>query len=219
MIRKMKVIGLAVVAVLALTAVSASAASAAEFHSEVSSTKLEGSQTTANIFAITGTSVKTTCAVATFAGTQTGLTSPTATVHPTYSGTGGGKCELSPLGEAEVVTGTATAGCNYVLNATSGAVEIECTSGKSIEIKAPGCTIKIAGGQTVNGVTYTNTGSGTTRGITVTANVSGIAYTSSGLLCGTFGISSSGTNSTYTGAVAVKGFNTTGGAQVGIFRE
>jgi hypothetical protein len=213
--RGLKAVAAIVFVIAAPSGATGSAASAASFHSEVSSTKLEGNQTTANIFAITGTSIKLSCAVATLAGTQAGLTAATATVHPEYHGAGGGKCEESPIGEMEVVT----AGCNYVLNATSGAVEIECAAGKSIELKLPGCTIKIAGGQTVNGVTYTNTGSGLTRGITVTANVSGIAYTSSGLLCGTFGISSSGTNSTYTGAVAVKGFSTTGGAQVGIWRE
>jgi hypothetical protein len=210
MIRKFKVLGLALVAVFALTAV----ASAAEFHSESSTgnTFLEGSQTTANVFTVTnpkGTKVADVhCSSATFTGTQTGKTVSSVEVHPTYAG-----CEASPFGSAEVETD----GCTYNLH-SAGTVDIVCAKEFAIKIVAPGCTITVGGGQSgLSSVNYSNSGSPST--VTALANVEKIAYKASGGLCSFFNVPSSGTLGDYAGGVNVKGYvdmNGTKGAQTAI---
>jgi hypothetical protein len=81
-------------------------------------------------------------------------------------------------------------------------VEVECTTGSSIKITAPGCTITVPGQGKLHGVVYTNKGSGSTRDITVDK----IKYTSSGLGCGLGGIKKEGEDMFMTGAITFKGW-------------
>jgi hypothetical protein len=212
MIRSLKVMGLALVAVLALTAVAASAASAAEFHSEASSTFIHGEQSVENVFTVNSRTV--TCKEATFTGTQTGTATTTLTIHPTY-----GNCTAFGL-PAKV----STAGCNYQFNQPtgsgpfSGTVNIVCETGSKIEINVNEgtCNITVAAQGPLSSLTYTNEGSGSSRAVSVGANVSGISSTVSGgiLACGTNGTRSA----TYTGTVLTKGFTNSGmGTEVGVF--
>jgi hypothetical protein len=200
MIRKIKVLGLTLVAVFALTAVASASASAAEFHSESSSTELNGAQQTENVFTVNNRTVK--CKTATFAGSQSGTTASTVEVHPTY-----GNC--TAFGLESTVT---TTGCNYVLH-SNGETDIVCAAGKQIEIEAAGtCHVNVAGQSGLKSVSYSNVGSGSTEEVLVTANVGSIKANVSGstLVCGTNGERLS----TYTGSVLTKG--SSGGSQVGI---
>jgi hypothetical protein len=231
--RKIKALGLAAIAVFAMSAVVASAAQATEFfHSHNEHTVLTANATSNQVFAVTS-SVKATCTEvsigeATIGGTKhtegtlgTTWTQESIEVHPTYTSNSGGKCALSPLGEAEVVT----TGCNYAFPAatTTGMapVQIECKGGNTIEIKGPGCTVKV-GSQSTNGVSYTsNKPAGTNEwdiNLTATAEPE---FTSTGAACGLFGIPSSGKGS-YTGNVTIRGYKDEGvgkahGSQVGIW--
>jgi hypothetical protein len=205
MSRKLKVIGLAAIAVLAVTAMSASAAQAApKFTSTSSSTFLKGEQKTANVFTTNGGKVECSGALFETPTAQKGTELASVTVHPTYTG-----CKAFGLSAT-----IETTGCNYVL-AAAGTATIECESGKSIKISIPAgaCSITVGAQGPLSSVSYTNEGSGTTASVLVTANVSGITYTSTGGACGT-----SGTNGTYTGTVLTKGFTATGGggSQVGL---
>jgi hypothetical protein len=200
MIRKIKVLGLTLVAVFAMTAVAASAASAAEFHSESSATELRGAQQTENVLAFNNRTLK--CKSATFVGSQSGTTASTVEVHPTY-----GNC--TAFGLESTIT---TTGCNYVLH-SNGETDIVCEAGKQIEIEAFGtCQVNVAAQSGLGSVSYSNVGSGSTEEVLVGLNVGSIKanVTGSTLVCGTNGERLS----TYTGSVLTKG--SSGGSQVGI---
>jgi hypothetical protein len=194
MSRKIKLIGLAALAVLAVSAVSASAASAAQFTSSAETTTLEGSQKTQNVFTTPAGEVK--CSVAKFSGTQKGtadgglgFTSQTATVHPTYE-------SCTAFGFSATVN---TASCNYTLHANGEVDIVNCPSTAPIKITIPigGCNITVTNQSAKKTVTYANEAGGD---VLVTANVSSIAFTSSGGLCG-----SSGTGASYKGSVLTNG--------------
>lgn len=192
MINNLKVLGLALVAMLALGATSASAA---EFHSESASTTVTGSQSTTNTFTTDSGTVH--CSTATFTGSQSGTTATAVKVTPTYTG-----CKSTGFIEANVTVDTN--GCHYNITADGQVHLEECEAGKSgIVVTAPFCTITVTSGQTLNSVSFANTGSGTTQEVTVTANVNNIAYHESGGLCKNSG--SSTTGGTYGGSVKVTG--------------
>jgi hypothetical protein len=192
--RYLKILGLSAMAVLVIGVVTASAASAApKFTSTGTPTTIHGVQGTTNVFTINGGEVE--CSTATFEGTMTGTEAASITVHPTYGG-------CLAFGRSAEIT---TTGCNFVLSA-SGTAEIECEGTNKIIIHVPSgpCTVEV-GPQMLGAasVSYTNTGTkgSTTSGVTVTANVTGITYTSTGGACGT-----GGSNGTYTGTVLAKGW-------------
>jgi hypothetical protein len=194
MSRHLKILGLIAMAVLAIGVISASAASAApKFTSTGTPTTIHGVQATTNVLTINGGELE--CESVTFEGTVTGTEAASITVHPTFGG-------CLAFGRAAEIT---TTGCNFVLSAT-GTAEIECEAGKKIIIHVPSgpCTIEF-GPQMLgaSSVSFTNGGTkgSTTSTVTVTANVTGITYTSTGGACG-----ASGTNGTYTGTVLAKGW-------------
>src|SRR3954453_13126535 len=85
--RKIKALGLALMASLALTAVLASAASAAgTFTSSSTHTILSGTQTTAHEFSAGSGFGKIKCSTATFAGTSSATSETHQTITPTYEG-------------------------------------------------------------------------------------------------------------------------------------
>lgn len=228
MIRNFKALGLALVAILAMGAVIASSASAAgeRFHSEKETTILTGENEGIHKFGLPNGSFSVECAKAEFKGTSKGeggtTTNKTLTLHPTYS-----ECNSS-LGEASVDT----SGCNYVFKSETAAtghlpVEIECTTGSTIKVTAPGCTLSFGTQVNGGGLKTENKGSGTTRDST-TISTTTATFTKSGFGC--FVIS--GTEGTYEGATTLKGFLDNGvtgnidegatyseGAQVGIWWE
>jgi len=199
MIRNLKALGLALVALVALSAVAAGSASAAgeRFHSEVEPTIITGTSTNTHVFSAGGANVE--CTSATFNGTSTLKTEATQTVHPTYSG-----CTF--IGEPATVD---TTGCNYVFGSeTVGGklpAEIECTTGYSIKVTTPGCTLTFAAQKNTGGLTVTNEGAGSTRD-TKTVSETGATFSKSGPLC----FLVSGTTGTYKGTTTVKGFKDEG---------
>ncbi len=229
MIRKLKVLGLALGAVFALSATMASGASAVDtFTVEgggVNTAVLTG-ESANNIFEITSNGFKIECAVSRFAGTVTNGAS-TATIFPTYyQTTPATKCPTT-LGNALVKMN----GCDYDLTgsttgsdggAADATVSITCTGTNKIEIQGPlGCTLSIpAQTPTSGGVTYTNEGAGATRAVTVKATSTGITYTASNA-CTLVGFSTHGNDADFTGSVTVKGFvdNGSGGPNPDEFSE
>jgi hypothetical protein len=204
--RKLKALGLALVAVLAMGALSASAASAENFHSEsATDTVLKGSQVGTDVFTVNAGTVK--CNEATYAGTQSGATATTVKVTPTYS-------ECTAFGF--VSTAIDVNGCTYEFSSDNSNVVIGCAT-NPITVTAFNCWVTVGSQTTNGGITYTNTGAGASRDVDVTVNISGIHYVQHSK---SFPGCSSGTRTDgkYTGAATVQGF-TTGGAQVGVWRS
>lgn len=215
MIRNLKMFGMAIVAVFAMSAVAASMASADSFTAEKAPVTYTGNQSEANVFTTTVGTVK--CTVTTFKGTVNSTSTTTASVTPTYSG-----CTAFGF-PADIEVN----GCEYLLHvgaATTGTVDVVCPVGKEITVVAttsatnptPKCIVHIKAQSGLGTVTYSNVGTGTTREVLVSVNVSGIHYThtpGSGLgACPTEGTSTTGT---YTGSVLVTGES--GATHVGIF--
>lgn len=218
MIRNLKILGLTMVAMAAIAGVAAASASA-HFHAEnAGTTSVTGSQTNTHEFTVnTGT---VTCSTANFGGSQSGETAESLTITPVYEG-----CTNSLLGSMTVNMN----GCYYTFTVTEtttetttdGAVHIICETGKEIEVKRTSgtqvCTVKVPPQTPVGGIEYHNktdeAGVPKTMYVEVTANVTGLHYTQSGILC--LGGTGSFTNGTYTGKVKEVGKNA-GEERVGI---
>jgi hypothetical protein len=118
------------------------------------------------------------CETAQFSG-EPSAASTEVSLQPSYSGS----CTSNGL------TGTTVAmnGCTYVAHIAAsgppytGTADIACPAGKSMEIvmKVLGttkCTWAIGAQSGLSGLTFTNSGSGVNRQVTVGYNLSGIAY-------------------------------------------
>ena len=212
--RKLKVLGLALVAVFALTSVSASAASAAQFTSSVEGvTTLNGEQSgEGDVFTVNAG--VTTCSVATYLGNAENG-SAIAEAHPSYSG-----CSVEPIGSATIDT----TGCDYIFDAAK-TVDIDCGSGAiKVVAKVFGitkCTISVPSQENLAVVDYVNNG-GSPSTITVDVSMEGIEYwqvAGSGFgACNSEGSSESPlTNGKYTGEALVEGEQ--GGTPVSISHD
>lgn len=211
--RKLKALGLALLAVFAMSAVAASGASAAQFHAEQEPVILTSDNDTAHVFTYGLGSV--TCTTTTFDTTVATKTTSSITVTPVYGG-----CEfLEEPAEVKVNS------CDYTFTAdTTGEhapVTVTCGA-KPIEVVVPtlgNCTLTVGSQTTTNGVRYTNGGSGTTRDVTVDVTAK-VAVTrdnpGNNFLCGL--LSASGTGE-YKGSTTLTGFADNGGtegARIGI---
>ena len=181
--RKFKALGLVLASVFAMSAVGAPAASAADFFSEVTPQTISGSQTTTHVFTTNAGTVS--CKKATFSGAATNGISETQTLAPDYS-------ECTAFGFINVPVHEN--GCAYVFNA-NGTTEVECPSGKKIEITAPFCTTTVGPQHLASGMSFANNAGETD--IVATTNISSsIDYNE----CGT-----ERTNGSYTGTTTVTG--------------
>jgi hypothetical protein len=215
MCRKIKAVGLALVAVLAVSAVAASGASAAaaNFEVETAPAFVHGVQEGENTFTVNSKTVK--CPTMTFSATQNVLSIATLTVHPDY----GPANTCTAFGMAGTVT---TTGCNYQFNQPAGTtptftgtINIACGSG-SIVITTASCTVTIGSQGPLNGITYTDELMMAARQVKVTANVATISANVTGpiLTCGTNGARVA----TYSGVVITRGYTSaTRETQVGYF--
>lgn len=222
MIRNLKVLGLALVAMLAMTAVAASAASADDLTSETSPVTMTGKQSGAgDVFTTTAGTVKCKEVIYTTASTATPTTTVTAT--PSYPAkTAGGEQNCTGFGFPAEVNAN---GCKYVFTigvGTTGDLKVECAESKEITVTAASggttkCIVHVPGQTLLGAITYGNTGAGTTRELTIGANiVEGLSYkhtAGTGIGACTSGSSLKGS---YTGAGTVTAENA-GGAHVGIF--
>ena len=199
--RQLRLLGLTAVAVVAFSAISvAQATAAANFHFESTPTYLKGVQETKNVLATKSGTVK--CSVVEITSSPViPLSIESVVFHPTYSG-------CTAFGQAASVS---TTSCSYTLSvnensASFGRIGTNCSVGTSIvvTVTAGGCTISV-GAQAPSSflVSYTSSGAGASREITVTFSVSVLTYTSSGGICGTAGTESVGT---YSGTLKIAGF-------------
>jgi hypothetical protein len=208
MTRKLKALGLTLVAALALTALAAPAQAAPEFHSTTAHTALHGTQELEHIYVFTAGSGfgGIECTSVTFEGTTTATTTPEQTVIPSY-----GNCHDS-FGRTVHVD---LNGCDYKLtinaaNSTEGTAHLVCPTGQSVTLTITSgistvCTVHFPP-QTVGGITYHNVG----QHITVTVHSTGITSLTTG---GFFNCGVSGehqTEGTLEGATTLIGTNTTG---------
>jgi hypothetical protein len=201
--RKLKVLGLALVAILAMSAMVASAASAASFTSSQAKTTIVGEQVVANTFTVNGQTV--TCKTTTFHGETLATQVESVTVTPTYT-----NCTAFGFAEAKV-TGFGHYGeaskCDYKLYA-SGKADLVCPAGTEIVVEAGTCKTHIKNQTGLGTVTYTT---GTNLGVhdlTLDLNLTGIhAVTTGGFLCplGGTGHTTTFTNATLTGTVTASG--------------
>jgi hypothetical protein len=198
MTRKLKTLGVALVAVFALTAVMASAASAAQYTASSYPTTATAESAVGNdVFTTEGGAVE---CKSHFVGTLTGASSD-LTVTPTYT-----NCKAFGFVEASVT------GCKYTFTAvstTSSSVDVvnPCT------VVASTCHVTVGNQNGLNSVATTNTAAGD---VDVQANVTGIAYTvvKDGFLC-PFNGTGNKTGGTYKQGSAIT-LDSTNGANVSV---
>jgi hypothetical protein len=208
--KRIKVIGPALVAAFALSAVAASAASAHSFESTTNKypvhvTAIGGIQT------FEAAAAKSVCEKLKAGTGEEGAPDPTGPsesleIHPKYE-----KCNVTISGVNVPATVTTT-GCNYVFHAAAvntkeGTVDVKCVTGKSINIALEGvlagCVISVTGtGTGVNAglksIEYRNEPAGE---VTVNAAVKGITWKATEKC----GIGLGGAEATYTGSAVSKG--------------
>jgi hypothetical protein len=199
MTRKLKTLGVAIVAVLALSAVVASAASAANFTASSYPTSATASSAKGNDdFKTEAGSVE--CKAHFHVGPLSAA-SETVTVQPTYS-----ECVAFGFVGATVSMN----GCDYVFH-SNGEVDVACGSGK-ITIVAGTCEVQIGAQSGLSKVDLANSGTG----VSAQATVTGVAYTvtKDGFGC-PFGGTGAKTGATYTQNAAVQ-VSSTNGATIDI---
>jgi hypothetical protein len=206
MTRKLKALGLALVAVFAMGAVAASGASATSFHfnsnAPVEHTILSGSQISGFNHKFKTTAGEVTCENAEFSGTSTSNAAKDLTIQAAYYG-----CHIFVF--SKVAAEVKMNGCEYTFTShqTVGGktepftVHVVCPEGKVVEVVAAGCTVKV-GPQTLTGFEVTNV----ENHVKVAANSKNVSYSHTGFTCGT----GSGTTGTYVGDTTVKGSTTLG---------
>jgi hypothetical protein len=200
--RKIKALGLALVAALALTAVTASAASA-QFTSDKEHTILSGSQATSHVFTAGTGFGGISCATASFSGTSVNKSEATQVVNPTYS-----NCKDSFGRTVDITTNTLT--YTFTSGAGKGLVHVTGDIGLTVTTGGTHCTITIKAQNGNNGISYKNLGG--TSGVEVTTNTNNVHSSVSGgfFACGTS--ATTPTSGTYTGTTVMKGVDTSGAA-------
>lgn len=202
MTRKLKALGVAVLAIFAISAAAASAASATpKFFSEIEDTTLTGSQGTAMANILTTDLGEMKCKVAQFDGTMGPVETTTLTLKPTYE-----ECKLA--GENALVT---LNGCRYLFHLGENTetfeakMDIECPAGEKIVIDTPECATTIPPQAGLGEVKFTNEGAATTRAVVADLKIGGIDYVEHGAGCANETVTTN--NGTYTGLITVKGEN------------
>ena len=216
MIRKLKFLGLALVAVFAMSAVGASAASAAvEFHSENAPITLTGNQEgTSNGFDVQFGEVK--CTTAKYhSKTATIKDETTIEVTPTFEG-----CTF-----AGVASPIDMNNCTFLLhinNESKGTADVKCAIGSEITVTGgTKCTVHVPAQTGVGPITYKNSGAaeGSTREVTL--NLGEIANITYNQTAGTAAVgkcsSMEKSDGKYTGTAEVTGETEDGKSHTGIF--
>jgi hypothetical protein len=223
MTRKVKALGLALVAVFAMGALVAQGAQAHEFKAASAPAVITGEfdpgpPASKDVFTIEeGAGLSVSCESGKFEGTQATSPTPSLTITPTYGST------TAPTGcvAAGAAATVHTQHCAYVFSGTTNeagdaAVEVECEGASENEIlvtvPALGVTLHIAAQKPGGGVHYTNVETGGHKEVTVTATAKEIKTTCTGLGCFFVG---STVKTKYEGKETVKGFKDTCSAASG----
>jgi hypothetical protein len=196
--RKIKALGLALVAALALTLVMASAAQA-QFTSSASHTTYSGTQSSFHKFTAGAGIGEIRCGL-TASGTGAGTSAHNLTISLTYNGCG------DSLGRAvDVVKNTLsyTFTSGVTLGETKGLVDVNGELTTTVTTAFGHCTITIKGTQAYNGVSYVNYGG--TLGFEAVTNSNNVhsVISGGGFACGTSATTSS--SGTYVGRTTFKG--------------
>lgn len=223
MTRKLKTLGLALVAVFAMSAMTASVASATDFVTvSGGGTAWATGVSHDNVFKITSPKINVTCTTASFTATLTNGSSSIAALA-SYVGKVPSETPHGTKCNGTVESTIDMNDCEYKLAGnTSGSdggtddkVWIVCPVGKKIIITGPGCEITIPEQTpTEGGVTYktepTHPGG---SAIKLTATVTAITWESHGSLCPLVGLGNPGhgQNADYNGTVIVTGWGDNGG--------
>jgi hypothetical protein len=180
-------------AALALIALAASSASATNprFHSESAHTKITGEQEVRNTFSINAGTLH--CSTATFEGTSSSATTTELQIVPNYQG-----CRITTVSLETLEAVVDWPHC-WIRLTSLRRKHIGCTVSLPIRVTAPLCTITVHP-QEAGWDDYTTVGEGSTRSVTITATVTGLAYTQSSFCPG--GGGGSFNNGTYSGAIA-----------------
>jgi hypothetical protein len=202
MTRRLKILGLTLLAALAVGAVAALTASASFplFHVEAEDTVLTGSQgQLANANVLTTDFGELKCKDVKYAGTQEGLTASTLTLKPKFE-----QCQHN--GENAVVTENTCAFLFHLGESTEpveAQMDIECVDGDQLVVHTEECTTTIPPQSGLKKVTFTNEGEATTRSIIADLNVGEIHYVEHGEGCATE--TETTENGTFTGRTTVTG--------------
>jgi hypothetical protein len=206
MTRKLKALGLALVAVFAMSALAASAASAQEFHSSTEKTTLSGTQIGNHSFTVGSGFGAITCKVAKFKGTQSTKTAASQEMTPEYkecTDSFGRVVDVTVEGHylftpPTITTGSATV--HFV-----GVIILTITSPPGTSV----CHVTIRT-QTIAGSTIYHNRTPRSSGIIVTTNATGIHSTTEGGLFNCGVSNGEHTEGTYTGETEVTG----GGSEI-----
>jgi hypothetical protein len=177
------------------------------FTAESYPAELIGEQGPTHVF-VDASGFEVTCLVVLFKGTLTAK-SEKLTLAPEYN-----NCHAVVSGISMPATVTEN-GCTYRLNGTTGQMDILCPPEKKLEIHTyasktkhanaePVCTYTIGLQEGLEGLTYENKGSGTTKDLSIQAKLPGIAYTRHGF---SFLCSSHSNSGTYTGLSTLEAFS------------
>jgi hypothetical protein len=206
--RNLKAMGLFVI-VFAVMGVSS--ASAVEFKSASAPVTVTGSGTEATTFTTTAGTVN--CKQESYTGTASSTSQATLTVTPSYS-------ECSGFGFSATIDMNS---CDYLFHA-SGTVDIVCPAGNEITVTATSfgttkCVVHVPPQTGLGTITFDNEGTGETRDVKVTANVTGIHYShTAGTGFGACG-TGTGTAGKLEGTVTTTGETDPGTTHVGIWVE
>lgn len=187
----------------------ASLASAAQFRAEEYPTPIAGSQTSVPVIATNSGNIK--CSSTVLTG-NLAAASGTISVSPSYSG-----CKA--FGVPATVN---TNSCQYALTSTNesapftGSLEIACAKeGDAIEFSASTyCSVKLPAQKGLGAVSLENTGTGSSRSINLSLNVTGLTYIETGPSCASNGTFANGT---FTGAANLSGYFAEEARQSGIY--
>ena len=201
--RKIKALGLALVAAFAMSAVTASAASAIEFHAGGAHTLLNGSQTGNHSFTVGSGFGAITCKVAKFTGTTTKTTEASQVITPEYkecTDSFGRKVDVTISATYEFTPpASATAAANVHVK---GSFTLSITNAEGKQI----CHVEV-NAQTNNNIVYHNVANGDVEVTTTTNNVT--TTTAGGVLnCGVGNGHHAG--GSYTGDTLLAGTDTAG---------
>ena len=218
MTRKLKLLGLALMAALAVNSVAVDVASADVVTSEASSTKLTGIQE--GVDAFTFHAGATQCTTVRYTGSISGTSSSSISITPFYFG-----CVFVGLGAVFDLNG-----CSYRMNInstvanTTATTDIVCPTGKEITITAPSpgtpkCIIHIPPQTGLAPISVANIGSGTTRELTASLAITNIKYsqTAGTAETGNCATADNTTGGTYLGSTIFTGESSTTFAHIGIF--
>jgi hypothetical protein len=219
--KRIRFIGLSLVAVFAMSAVAAASASAFEkFEAQtypvtIEATNEHGAEKSINKFKVNSGESK--CEHSNFkSGSYTG---PQTEVEVTPSYT---SCQFTPVGLPLETAEVKMEGCKYILSFTipptnEGNVKIVCTGTNTIVVKAASCTVHVGPQTLAKQVTYANVGSGSTEEVEVkSGSAEQIAYTELAGCPESKLTETNRTNGKYEGTNWSKGFNSLK-AQEGVF--